>query len=95
VSILEGFVLAVHTKAVSQISLFEDKVRDNKILLKDFTDIYAQGRSMTIYHVLFIASQFFQLVICIDAVREYKMFVNNIFHQNLYLLNYIYQKFLL
>lgn len=69
VSILEGLVLAVHSKAVSQISLFEDKVKNDATLLSDFTDIYAQGRSMTIYHVLFIVSQFFQLGLCIDAVN--------------------------
>ncbi|CAB4405152.1 unnamed protein product [Rhizophagus irregularis] len=68
VSILEGLVLAVHSKAVSQISLFEDKVKNDATLLSDFTDIYAQGRSMTIYHVLFIVSQFFQLGLCIDAL---------------------------
>ncbi|GBC06791.1 hypothetical protein RclHR1_07040014 [Rhizophagus clarus] len=68
VSVLEGFVLAVHTKAVSEISQFESKVKDDPTLLQGFTDIYAQGRSMTIYHVLFIASQFFQLVICVDAL---------------------------
>lgn len=69
VSILEGLVLAVHTKAVNQISLFEDRVKNNTTLLNEFTDIYAQGRSMTIYHVLFIVSQFFQLGLCIDAVN--------------------------
>jgi len=68
VSILEGCVLAVHTKAVNQISLFEENMKNNQTLYKDFTDIYAQGRSMTIYHVLFISSQFFQLVLCIDAL---------------------------
>ncbi|RIA93870.1 hypothetical protein C1645_761480 [Glomus cerebriforme] len=68
VSILEGFVLAVHTKAVSQISEIGDIVKNDTELSQDFTDIYAQGRSMSIYHVLFIVSQLFQLVICVDAL---------------------------
>ncbi len=69
-SILEGLVFAAHTKAVNLIYEIEAKVKSNPILLKDFTEIYAQARSMSIYHVLFIVSQFFQLVLCVDAVSD-------------------------
>ncbi|CAI2175386.1 14286_t:CDS:2 [Funneliformis geosporum] len=68
VSVLESFVFVTHTKAANRILEIEKEVKDDHGLLKEFTDIYALAKSMSIYHILFIVSQFFQLGLCADAL---------------------------
>jgi len=57
VTLLESLILAVHTRAVNEIP------NTPKLM-----PVFAQGRSLTIYHVISIISQFFQLAICTDAI---------------------------
>lgn len=67
-TVLESFVFVTHTRAVNRIFEIEKEVSDDHGTHKDFADIYAQAKSMSIYHILFIVSQFFQLGLCCDAL---------------------------
>ncbi|CAG8546890.1 12189_t:CDS:2 [Funneliformis caledonium] len=67
-TVLESFVFVTHTRAVNRIFEIEKEVSDDHGTHKDFADIYAQAKSMSIYHILFIVSQFFQLGLCYDAL---------------------------
>ncbi|KAG9300940.1 hypothetical protein G9A89_004998 [Geosiphon pyriformis] len=63
---LESIVYTMHTSKVAHI---EDISVISKDLPKDsYNIVFLNAKSMSVYHILFIISQIFQFVLCVDAL---------------------------
>ncbi|CAG8614728.1 10380_t:CDS:10, partial [Ambispora leptoticha] len=63
---LEAVVYTMHKKEVAYIRTGTDQL--NKTNDIEYKTVLANAESISVYHILFMASQVFQLVLCVDAL---------------------------